>query len=238
MFVFYKGKEKLDFGKIDFSNLNGVRDYITDFIFTIANEPINSYSLEIWLVLLVSILMSVVLIYCVFILTYNIFNREQLGERSPVLKMENNKVIVNKDLNVSFKERKEQKNIKEIFLPALLPFIPSEMLSKKKIVYILDSEPFEIKNSEVASYFFSDLNGLEKKISRKEINKKDWIFINVEEKQENEKRMFTAKDLSIKLINNGFKNITIYTKNIENNNLDCYTKEKVLEELESLGRKI
>ena len=50
--------------------------------------------------------------------------------------------------------------------------------------------------------------------------------------------MFTAKDLSIKLINNGFKNITIYTKNIENNNLDCYTKEKVLEELESLGRKI
>ena len=225
----------MDFGKIDFSNLNGIRDYITDFIFTIVNEPIKNYSLEVWLVLLVSILMLIALIYCVFIL---IFNREQLGERSPVLKMENNKVIVNKDLNVSFKERKEQKNIKEIFLPALLPFIPSEMISKKKIVYILDSEPFEIKNNEVASYFFSDLKTLEEKISRKEINKNDWIFINVEEKQENEKRMFTAKDLSIKLINNGFKNITIYTKNIENNNLDCYTKEKVLEELESLGRKI
>lgn len=228
----------MDFGKIEFSNLEGIRGYITDFIFTIINEPISSYSLENWLVLLTSVLTLVVFIYCIYILATNIFNREQLGERSPVLKMENNKVLVNKDLNMSFRERKEQKNIKEIFLPALLPFIPSEMISKKKIVYILDSEPFEVKNSEVASYFFSDLKTLEEKISRKEINKNDWIFINVEEKQENEKRMFTAKDLSIKLINNGFKNITIYTKNIENNNLDCYTKEKVLEELESLGRKI
>ena len=219
---------------MDLNVFLNVKNYFSNLIKVIINKSPLDFSLENWLILIILFISIIFIFYLLIGFLVNGLVSNKIGVRTPVLNMENNTVLNPKDLNVSFQNRVDKKIIKEIFLPKLLPFIPSQKIEEKKIIYILDSELFKIDNPNVDFCFFNNIIDLENEINNKKISKNSWLYININEEIKKDGKVFNAKDLSVKLINNGFKNIKLYTINSEKDELNCCSKEEVLEELNSL----
>lgn len=166
---------------MDLNVFLNVKNYFSNLIEVIINKSPLDFSLENWLILIILFISIIFIFYLLmgFFVARMVSNK--IGVRTPVLNMENNTVLNPKDLNIPFQNRMNKKTVKEIFLPKLLPFIPSQKIEEKKIIYILDSELFKIDNPNVDFCFFNNIIDFENEINNKKISKNSWLYININE---------------------------------------------------------